>query len=54
MGAESVMQRLNAGVPGGWRQQLQALPAELVPGRVENPAAKDLRDHQPSLFAVHA
>jgi hypothetical protein len=32
IGAQSVIQRLNAVVPGRWRQQFQTLPAELVPG----------------------
>src|ERR1035438_9220207 len=30
-GAQSVVQRLNAVVPGRWRQQFQPVPAELVP-----------------------
>ena len=32
IGAQSVVQRLNAVVPGRWRQQFQSVPAELVPG----------------------
>ena len=32
LGAQSVVQRLNAVVPGRWRQQFHAAPAELVPG----------------------
>jgi hypothetical protein len=32
LGAQSVIQRLNAVVPGRWRQQFETLPAELVPG----------------------
>ncbi len=32
LGAQSVVQRLNAVVPGRWRQQFQPVPAELVPG----------------------
>ena len=32
IGAQSVVQRLNAVVPGCWRQQFQPVPAELVPG----------------------
>ncbi|MDQ6607443.1 MAG: hypothetical protein M3Z06_12955 [Actinomycetota bacterium] len=31
LGAQSVVQRLNAVVPGRWRQQFQAIPAERVP-----------------------
>ena len=31
IGAQSVIQRLNAVVPGRWRQQFQTLPAEFVP-----------------------
>jgi hypothetical protein len=31
IGAQSVIQRLNAVVPGRWRQQFQPLPAELAP-----------------------
>jgi hypothetical protein len=31
LGAQSVVQRLNAVVPGRWRQQFQSVPAELVP-----------------------
>src|ERR1035441_1174347 len=31
LGAQSVVQRLNAVVPGRWRQQFQPVPAELVP-----------------------
>jgi hypothetical protein len=31
IGAQSVIQRLNAVVPGGWRQQFQTLPAEFAP-----------------------
>jgi hypothetical protein len=31
IGAQSVMQRLNAVVPGRWRQQFQSIPAEFVP-----------------------
>ena len=31
LGAQSVIQRLNAVVPGRWRQQFQSIPAELVP-----------------------
>jgi hypothetical protein len=31
IGAQSAMQRLNAAVPGRWRQQFQTLPPELVP-----------------------
>ena len=31
LGAQSVIQRLNAVVPGRWRQQFQALPAEFAP-----------------------
>jgi hypothetical protein len=31
IGAQSVIQRLNAVVPGRWRQQFQPLPAELTP-----------------------
>jgi len=31
IGAQSVIQRLNAVVPGRWRQQFQAIPGELVP-----------------------
>jgi hypothetical protein len=31
IGAQSVIQRLNAVVPGRWRQQFQTLPAELAP-----------------------
>jgi hypothetical protein len=32
LGAQSVVQRLNAVVPGRWRQQFQPVSAELVPG----------------------
>ncbi|HEY5389110.1 MAG TPA: hypothetical protein VIJ83_01040 [Solirubrobacteraceae bacterium] len=32
LGAQSVVQRLNAVVPGRWRQQFPSVPAELVPG----------------------
>jgi hypothetical protein len=32
LGAQSVVQRLNAVVPGRWRQQFQSVLAELVPG----------------------
>ena len=32
LGAQSVVQRLNAVVPGRWCQQFHAAPAELVPG----------------------
>ena len=31
IGAQSVIQRLNAVVPGRWRQQFQSVPAEFVP-----------------------
>jgi hypothetical protein len=31
LGAQSVVQRLNAVVPGRWRQQFHPMPAELVP-----------------------
>jgi hypothetical protein len=31
LGAQSVVQRLNAVVPGRWRQQFQSVPAEFVP-----------------------
>ena len=31
IGAQSVIQRLNAVVPGRWRQQFQSMPAEFVP-----------------------
>ena len=31
IGAQSVIQRLNAVVPGRWRQQFQSIPAEFVP-----------------------
>jgi hypothetical protein len=31
IGAQSVVQRLNAVVPGRWRQQFQSIPAEFVP-----------------------
>jgi hypothetical protein len=31
LGAQSVVQRLNAVVPGRWRQQFEPVPAELVP-----------------------
>src|SRR5690242_11265609 len=31
IGAQSVIQRLNAVVPGRWRQQFQTLPAEFTP-----------------------
>ena len=31
LGAQSVIQRLNAVVPGRWRQQFQSIPAEFVP-----------------------
>jgi hypothetical protein len=31
LGAQSVVQRLNAVVPGRWHQQFQSVPAELVP-----------------------
>jgi hypothetical protein len=31
IGAQSVMQRLNAVVPGRWRQQFQSVPAEFIP-----------------------
>jgi hypothetical protein len=31
LGAQSVIQRLNAVVPGRWRQQFQSVPAEFVP-----------------------
>ena len=31
IGAQSVIQRLNAVVPGRWRQQFQALPTEFTP-----------------------
>jgi hypothetical protein len=31
IGAQSVIQRLNAVVPGRWRQQFQSLPGEFVP-----------------------
>jgi hypothetical protein len=31
LGAQSVVQRLNAVAPGRWRQQFQPVPAELVP-----------------------
>lgn len=31
LGAQSVIQRLNAVVPGRWRQQFQTLPAEFTP-----------------------
>jgi hypothetical protein len=31
LGAQSVVQRLNAVVPGRWHQQFQSIPAELVP-----------------------
>ena len=31
LGAQSVVQRLNDVVPGRWRQQFTAIPAELVP-----------------------
>jgi len=31
LGAQSVVQRLNAVVPGRWRQQFESVPAELVP-----------------------
>lgn len=31
IGAQSVIQRLNAVVPGRWRQQFQTLPAEFLP-----------------------
>ena len=30
LGAQAVMQRLNAVVPGRWRQQFQSVPAEFV------------------------
>ena len=32
LGAQSVVQRLNAVAPGRWRQQFQSVPAELIPG----------------------
>jgi hypothetical protein len=32
LGAQSVVQRLNAVVPGRWRQQFHTVPGELVPG----------------------
>ena len=32
LGAQAVMQRLNAVVPGRWRQQFQSVPAEFVAG----------------------
>src|SRR5277367_3080421 len=31
VGAQSVIQRLNAVAPGRWRQQFQSIPAEFVP-----------------------
>jgi len=31
IGAQSVIQRVNAVVPGRWRQQFQSIPAEIVP-----------------------
>jgi hypothetical protein len=31
LGVQSVIQRLNAVVPGRWRQQFQSVPAEFVP-----------------------
>jgi hypothetical protein len=31
VGAQSVVQRLNAAVPGRWRQQFQSIPADFVP-----------------------